>query len=64
MAVGQSLFSIHQASRHSSKALLILPDGRRFDLIETARMIFGVIYQPLDDPDMYRALVDAAQVAT
>ncbi|RON19453.1 hypothetical protein [Pseudomonas frederiksbergensis] len=42
---------------------LTLPDGRRFDLIETGRMILGVIYTSIDDPDMYRALVDAAQVA-
>jgi hypothetical protein len=26
-------------------------------------MILGVIYKPIEDPDMYRALVDAAQVA-
>lgn len=42
---------------------LTLPDGRRFDLIETGRMILGVIHRPIDDPDLYRALVDAAQVA-
>ena len=42
---------------------LTLADGRQFDLIETGRMIIGVIHQPIEDPDMYRALVDAAQVA-
>jgi hypothetical protein len=42
---------------------LILPDGRQFDLIETGRMILGVIYKPIEDSDIYRALVDAAQVA-
>ncbi|WP_454868475.1 hypothetical protein [Pseudomonas farris] len=42
---------------------LTLHDGRQFDLIETGRMILGVIYTSIDDPDMYRALVDAAQVA-
>ncbi|MGE8483666.1 MAG: hypothetical protein ACN6Q5_13855 [Pseudomonas sp.] len=42
---------------------LTLCDGQQFDLIETGRMILGVIYQPIDDPDMYRALVDATQVA-
>lgn len=42
---------------------LTLRDGRQFDLIETGRMILGVIYQPIDDPDMYRTLVDAAQVS-
>lgn len=42
---------------------LTLRDGRQFDLIETGRMILGVIYKPIEDPDIYRALVDAAQVA-
>ncbi|MGF6220971.1 hypothetical protein [Pseudomonas sp. YL-218 TE3947] len=42
---------------------LTLPDGRQFDLIETGRMILGVIQKPTEDPDIYRALVDAAQVA-
>jgi hypothetical protein len=42
---------------------LTLCDGRQFDLIETCRMIRGVICQPIEDPDMYRALIDAAQVA-
>ncbi|MGF6455660.1 hypothetical protein [Pseudomonas frederiksbergensis] len=42
---------------------LTLLDGRQFDLIETGRMILGVIHKPIEDPDIYRALVDAAQVA-
>ena len=42
---------------------LTMPDGRQFDLIETGRTILGVIYQPIEDPDMYRALVDTAQVS-
>jgi hypothetical protein len=37
--------------------------GQRYQLIETERVIRGVDYQPIDDPDTYRALVDAAQVA-
>lgn len=43
--------------------MLTLSDGRQFDLIETGRMILGVIHQPIEDPDIYRALIDAAQVA-
>jgi hypothetical protein len=43
--------------------ILTLRDGRQFDLIETGRMILGVTYTPIEDPDIYRALVDAAQVA-
>lgn len=42
---------------------LTLRDGRQYDLIETGRMILGVIYKPIEDPDIYRALIDAAQVA-
>ncbi|POA26308.1 MULTISPECIES: hypothetical protein [unclassified Pseudomonas] len=37
--------------------------GRRYQLIETQRMIRGVCHNPIDDPDAYRALVDAAQIA-
>ena len=38
-------------------------NGRQYRLIETNRVIDGVDCEPLDDPDTYRALVDAAQVA-
>lgn len=43
--------------------LLTLDDGRQFDLVETARMIQGVVYPSIEDPDVYRWLVDAVQVA-
>jgi hypothetical protein len=43
--------------------VLTLDDGRQFDLVETARMILGVVYTPIEDPDVYRWLVDALQVA-
>lgn len=43
--------------------ILTLPDGQPYDLIETGRTVEGVTYEPLEDPDLYRALVDAAQVA-
>lgn len=42
---------------------LILPDGQQYDLVETGRTIDGVTYAPIEDPDLYRALVDIAQVA-
>ena len=38
-------------------------NGRRYQLVETERVVRGVDYQPMDDPDAYRALVDAAQIA-
>jgi hypothetical protein len=38
-------------------------NGRRYQLIETERMIAGVTHRPLSDADTYRALIDAAQVA-
>jgi hypothetical protein len=42
---------------------LTLLDGQQYDLIETGRTVQGVAYKPIEDPDIYRALVDAAQVA-
>jgi hypothetical protein len=43
--------------------LILEMHGRRYQLIERQRMIRGVCHDPLDDPDTYRALVDAAQIA-
>lgn len=42
---------------------LTLPDGQQYDLIEMGRTVEGVTYEPIEDPDLYRALMDAAQVA-
>lgn len=42
---------------------LTLPDGQQYDLVETGRTIEGVAFEPIEDPDIYRALVDVAQVA-
>lgn len=42
---------------------LTLPEGQKYELVETGRMIDGRTVEPIDDPDTYRALVDAAQVA-
>ncbi|MEL4167244.1 hypothetical protein SAMN03159390_00657 [Pseudomonas sp. NFACC49-2] len=44
--------------------VLTLHDGRQFDLVEKARMVHGVIYEAIDDPDVYRWMVDVVQVAT
>ncbi|CAI8748792.1 hypothetical protein EMIT0P260_150059 [Pseudomonas sp. IT-P260] len=38
-------------------------NGRRYQLVETERVISDVDYKPIDDPDAYRAMVDASQVA-
>ncbi|UVM74942.1 hypothetical protein [Pseudomonas alvandae] len=43
--------------------VLTLDDGRQFDLVETARMIKGVVYAPIEDPDFYQSLVEISQVA-
>ncbi|WP_448144626.1 hypothetical protein [Pseudomonas silesiensis] len=43
--------------------ILNLPNGQQYDLVETGRMIEGVAFEPIDDPDLYRALVDTAQIA-
>jgi hypothetical protein len=42
---------------------LTLPNGQQYDLVETGRTFEGMTYEPIEDPDLYRALVDAAQVA-
>ncbi|WP_434558004.1 hypothetical protein [Pseudomonas sp. Z4-20] len=42
---------------------LTLDDGQQFDLVETERMVAGVVYQPIDDPDVYRWMLDVMQVA-
>jgi hypothetical protein len=43
--------------------LVLEMNGRRYQLVETERMIAGVTHRPLSDADAYRALIDAAQVA-
>lgn len=43
--------------------LVLEMNGRRYQLVETERMIAGVTHRPLCDEVAYRALVDAAQVA-
>jgi hypothetical protein len=42
---------------------LTLPEGEQYDLVETGRTIEGAAFEPIEDPDLYRALVDAAQIA-
>jgi hypothetical protein len=43
--------------------LILEMHGRRYQLIETERMIAGITHLSLSDADAYRALVDLAQVA-
>lgn len=43
--------------------ILTLPDGQQYDLVETGRTLEGMTREPIEDPDIYRALVDAAQIA-
>lgn len=42
---------------------LTLPNGQQYNLLETGRTIEGVTFEPIEDPDLYRVLVDAAQIA-
>jgi hypothetical protein len=51
------------ASARITGLTLTMPDGQLYDLIETQRVVEGVTYQPIDDPDLYRVLVDTAQIA-
>lgn len=43
--------------------LVLEMNGRRYQLVETERMIAGITHRPLSDADAYRALIDVAQVA-
>lgn len=43
--------------------LVLEINGRRYQLVETERVIAGVTHRPLSDADAYRALIDAAQIA-
>ncbi|CAH0152631.1 hypothetical protein [Pseudomonas mediterranea] len=43
--------------------VLTLTDGRQFDLIEKMSMVSGVIYEAIDDPDVYRWMLDVTQLA-
>ncbi|CAH0211778.1 hypothetical protein SRABI89_02007 [Pseudomonas koreensis] len=43
--------------------LVLEMNGRRYQLVETERMIADITHHPIFDSDTYRALVDAAQVA-
>lgn len=57
------VFNASGASAKITGLALNMPDGRRYDLIETQRVVEGVTYRPIDDPDLYRVLVDTAQIA-
>jgi hypothetical protein len=43
---------------------LTMEDGSQFDLIETKRMVLNKVYPAIEDPDVYRWMVDVVQVAT
>jgi hypothetical protein len=43
---------------------LTMDDGQQFDLVETKRMVSGRVYEAIDDPDVYRWMVDVVQIAT
>lgn len=42
---------------------LTMPGELQYRLVETARIINGKTYVPLEDPDIFRSLIDVAQVA-
>ncbi|MGF0241264.1 hypothetical protein ACQR3P_18610 [Rhodococcus sp. IEGM1300] len=57
------VFSNTGAIARITELTLIMPDGQIYDLVETQRFIEGIPHQPIEDPDMYRVLVDSAQIA-
>ncbi|WP_256591048.1 MULTISPECIES: hypothetical protein [unclassified Pseudomonas] len=42
---------------------MVLPDGHQYELVETGRTIDGIALEPVDDPDIFRALIDNGLVA-
>ena len=42
---------------------LTLPEGQQYELVETGLTIEGVFREPVDDPDVYRSLIDTALMA-
>ncbi|WP_338585738.1 hypothetical protein [Pseudomonas sp. MAG733B] len=63
-ATGANLvLSLSGAIGRISGLTLTLAKGEQYHLIETGRTIEGVTYQPMEEPDLYRSLVDIAQVA-
>lgn len=63
-ATGANLFfSPSGVTARIAGRIFTLPDGQQYDLVETGRTFEGMTYEPIQDPDIYRALVDAAQVA-
>jgi hypothetical protein len=62
-ATGANLiFSPSGVTARIAGLILMLPDGQQYDLIETGRTVEGITYEPIEDPDLYRALVDAAKL--
>lgn len=57
------VFNASRAIARITVLTLTLPDGGQCDLVETQRVVDGVTYEPIEDPDLYRALIDTAQVA-
>jgi len=57
------VFNASGATARITGLTMAMPDGRLYDLVETQRVVEGVTYEPIVDPDMYRALVDTAQLA-
>jgi len=61
---GASLvFNASKAVARITGLTMTMPDGTLCDLVETRRVVDGVTYEPIDDPDLYRTLVDTAQLA-
>ncbi|MEB0223605.1 hypothetical protein [Pseudomonas sp. 10S4] len=57
------VFNASKAIARITGLTLTMPDGTVCDLVETQRVVDGVTYEPIEDPDLYRVLVDTAQVA-
>lgn len=57
-------YSFGTTTGHIEGLSLTMDDGRQFDLVETKRMVSGRVYEAIDEPDVYRWMIDAVQIAT
>jgi hypothetical protein len=63
-ACGANLvFSTSGVAARITGLILAFSDGPQFELVETGRTIDGVTYEPTDDSDAYRVLIEMAVVA-
>ncbi|UZE02173.1 hypothetical protein [Pseudomonas mediterranea] len=57
-------YSFSTCSGRIEGLTLTMNDGQRYELIETKRMVSGKTYWAIEDPDVYRWMIDVVELAT